>query len=199
MIFLVTCIGAIALFYIQFKLYKAKQNQGIKQFIKSKELLEILRESLLVILSVTLALNLTGYIETKQTQEKVIKILDGISLEIEREASLSRGLKYDYETGHIDMEQLALSLSHNTAFSENMLTKDIVIAVMSPSMHSTISNNIHDINRVHEAIIAGQISDTRILTALEILEGICERTQEAIDKEKLYLQGKLSEEELKKY
>ena len=91
---------------------------------------------------------------------------------------------------------MALQLTHNTAFSEIILTNDIVVNTMSPNLYIEMSYFIHSINRIHDAIIAGQVPSNMIRSRLNFIELFCESIQKDINIEKLYLQGKISEKEL---
>lgn len=197
MVTFISCIGIIALFCIQFKLYKMEERKNIKEFLKSQQLWNVAKELLVIILGVTLAINFTSAVEEKETKEKVIKMLDSINLEIEAEYELCKILKEDYVSGEIDMERLALQLTHNTPFSEIILTNDIMVHTLSSDTYSEISVFIHDINRIHDTIIAGQVPSNMIWSRLSFIELFCEAIQRDIEMEKLYLQGKITEKELK--
>ena len=121
MVMFISCAGIIALFYIQFILYKMGKQKNFKEFIKSQQLWNVIKELLVIILGVTLAINFTSAVEERETKEKVIKMLDSIDLEIQTEYDLCKILREDYLAGEIDVDQLALQLTHNTAFSEIIL------------------------------------------------------------------------------
>ena len=196
MVMFISCAGIIALFYIQFILYKMGKQKNFKEFIKSQQLWNVIKELLVIILGVTLAINFTSAVEERETKEKVIKMLDSIDLEIQTEYDLCKILREDYLAGEIDVDKLALKLTHNTAFSEIILTNDIVVNTMSPNLYVEMSYFIHSINRIHDAIIAGQVPSNMIRSRLNFIELFCESIQKDINIEKLYLQGKISEKEL---
>ena len=69
------------------------KQKNFKEFIKSQQLWNVIKELLVIILGVTLAINFTSAVEERETKEKVIKMLDSIDLEIQTEYDLCKILR----------------------------------------------------------------------------------------------------------
>jgi len=196
MVTIISCMGIIGLFYIQFRLYKAEELRGVKEFFKSRQLWEEVKEFLVIILGVTLAINFTNAVENKQTQEKVMKMLDTLTGEISAQIIMNEYFVNEYNEDKINDAELRNNAKCSTALIENILNNDTVIVTASPVMYGMMINNVDLINEFWSTVDNAQGED--LVIAIKGINNHFRNILWAIQSETEYLQGKSTQSDLKK-
>lgn len=171
-------------------------NQGVKQFVKSEQLWSVIKEFLAVLLGVTLAINFTSAVEKKQTQEKVIKMLDSVTGEITAQILFNEGFLDSYNEDKISDAELRNNAKGSTALIESILNNDTVIVTTSSTMYSMMINNVDIIQDLWSSV--DKASGDDLATTIKAINTHFKNILWAIQSETKYLQGKCSEDDLKK-
>lgn len=148
----ISCIGMCVLFIIQFWLYKRKESAGIMSFIKSDFLLEIIKDFLIVLLGATLALNCTDYVESRQTKEFVIKLLEITRNDIAAEYAGNTFLLTRYNEGKMSAAEVKVNVQNHSELIDTVLENDTVMITMSPLMYYMILNNVRILNQFYDSL-----------------------------------------------
>jgi len=166
-----------------------------KDFIKSKQLWNVIKELLVIILGVTLAINFTSSVEKKQNKEKVITMLESVTEEIRMQYFSNSSIIGAYSKDLITSEEaIQTEINGRTAFIENILNNDTVIATTSPIMYSIMICNVDNINDSLSRISTEEGKD--LITSVRCVNNCFENILWAIEAEIKHLQGVYSEKKL---
>lgn len=193
---MITYLGVLILFVIQFILYKKKQNRGLKKFLKSEQLIEILKELLVIILGATVALNFTNAEEKKQTKEVVMRLLEVVYNDMGMQYAANETLLNNYERGEMNAQQIQYNVQYNMALLENMLSNDTVITNISPLIYSMLVNDSRNLVSFYESMEENSDNEEYIITMISGMNSHNENIRWALDKEIKHLKGEYKESEL---
>lgn len=197
MIIFVSCIGAVALFYIQFRLYKMEEHQGLKHFLNSSQLCNVIKEFLVILLGATIALNVTAFVEENATKEQVIKQLEIAANDIEREYFTNALLINLCGEPDANVKEIISNKFKNTVFFEMMLSNDTVLTTISPDLFSSMANDMYNLNYFYEEMKKSAASDDYRILMLKTINSHCENILWAIKIEIEHLRGNYSEQEVR--
>ena len=202
MITIITCIVILALFIIQFIMYKKEEQKGLKHFIKSSQLWDIIKEFLIILLGATIALNATSFVEEQNDKQHVIKLLEIAESDIEQEYDRNNILIAGCEEAeeNVNVIELMAHQTKRTYFFETILNNETVLAYISPAMYSIMTNSIFNINFFYEEIQKQILlrNANNISVLLKAINSECENIRWAITMEIEHLRDNYSEEELSK-
>ncbi|MBD5395215.1 MAG: hypothetical protein HDR71_13330 [Lachnospiraceae bacterium] len=194
---IITCLGILILFVIQFVLYKKNQNGSLKKIFKSEQLLDVLKELLVIILGATVALNFTNVEEKKQTKETVMRLLEVTYSDISMQYVANEILLDNYKQERMSAQQVKYNTQYNTALFENVLNNDTVITNISPLMYSMLVNDFRNLSLFYESLEEYSDNDEYVITMISNMNSHNENIMWALEKEIKHLKGEYKEQELK--
>ena len=190
-----TLLGIVIIYIIQLLIFRKENSGTLKDYIESKQLLIITKEFLVVLLSATIALNITNVYENYKTKEKVKKLLAVAENEVEKENGLFESLLSLYEEKKMDGLTIKANCRHDSSLIESVLKNDTVLTTVSPLMYSALNNDVRNAGLCYESLSKVK-DDKNIIIAIEGMKSHNENIIWEIDSEINHLSGKISENEL---
>jgi len=190
-------IGILVILLMQIILFK-KENLdfNLKLFIKSKELLEVFKEFLVVLLGVTIAIYLTNIDSGNQNKNKVIALLEVSQNELDEAYTMNAFFIKQYEERIIDARTMKANIKNNNSVLRNVLENDTVIIIISPFTYSFLLNNLRSVDAFYNNLHDNAINDNDIYTSVIALNKHIKVLIDAIDIGNDYLRGRCNGKDL---
>lgn len=198
----ITCLGIIILIVIQLILYKRNENKPVKSFntiktfIISNSFLDVIKELLVILLGVTLALNFSSIVERNQTKEKVIKLLEVARDEMEEAHYSNIFFTSLYEQGDIEVALVKANIKDYSETLKNILANDTIMTTISPFMYGHLLSDIRSLNAFYEYLdkVSDDESNRSVILSINFTS---ERILLELDAEIKHLQGIYCEQDLR--
>lgn len=194
MMIIMTIVGIGILLLIELIIYK-KSNGKLKTFVKSKQMLDIFKEILIILISTTLALNFASIDDNNKTSETVIKLLEVTQNDINSQYMHNTYFVDEYNNGTIDAQMLKANIKNNSALIESILDNDVIMTTVSPLMYSVLINDLRTLKSFYNHLSNAEDEESIVTMALSI-NSHSENILWALDIEIKHLQKQYSEKEL---
>lgn len=198
---LLSVFGVFVLFIIQFLLYK-KENSNVKakrklDFFKSKDLLEISKDFLVILLGVSIGITLNNIDVNNQDTKKVISLLEVSSNELNSAIRFNNFILEQYDNGEIDITNMIDNIRLNDSVLREVLGNDLVMTTISSSSYGFLLNYLHNLEALtyqNESI--NNIDEKGIRADIGLLNMAIQILRDALEKEIGHLQGNISKKDL---
>jgi len=194
--YVITMAGLTILIAIQYRLFRIENTGTFRQFFKSKLMLEIIKECLILTLSVTVAINFASIQEKKQRVETVRRLLESVYTETERDYIFNSLYQQQYEKGELLPNALKSIIVNHNELLENVLQSDSVIISMSPTLYGFINNHVQIRDLAFETLNSIEDNSEQIELLVAMINSHSENILWALEKEIDHLCGKYPERAL---
>lgn len=194
--YVITIMGLTILIAIQYRLFRIENTGTFRQFFKSKLMLEIIKECLILTLSVTVAVNFANIQEKTQRADTVRRLLESVYTETERDYIFNSFYQKQYEEGELMLHTLKRSIVNHNELLENVLQSDCVIISMSPTLYGFLNNHMQIRNLAFETLSSIEDNSEQIELLVAMINSHSESILWALEKEIDHLCGKYPERAL---
>lgn len=194
--YVITIIGLTILIAIQYRLFRIENTGTFRQFFKSKLMLEIIKECLILTLSVTVAVNFANIQEKTQRADTVRRLLESVYTETERDYIFNSLYQQQYEKGELLPNALKSIIVNHNELLENVLQSDSVIISMSPTLYGFINNHVQIRDFAFETLNSIEDNSEQIELLVAMINSHSENILWALEKEIDHLCGKYPERAL---
>lgn len=205
-----TIIGCLILIIIEFILYVKDEKLIIKniigkngtiickEYIKSAVFMNGLKEFLIICLSATIALSCATYVDNKNTENKVINLLEMAKGDMSVQHNMNSHLYEQYTEGSYSMELvLANSKEHNNLI-ESILENDVIIITISPFSYSMLTSGVRNLESLYKCLQIENSSEEDYATVLLTINNTYEMIDFTLDLEIKRLNGTYTDEYVEK-